>query len=117
MRTAALIEDTIEHQVDDPALGLVDFSDPIGLCVTVDDDGPADFTTVNPAVQAVRPGGKILVRPGLYEEDVVNAFRHSVRFGHGGRLGPDHFLVLKGASGSIRRLGVLNDQGLGILHT
>ncbi len=67
----ALIESSIFHQVDDPALGLVDFSGPINLVVTVDDDGGADFTQINPAIQAVWPGGTVEVAPGFYQEDVV----------------------------------------------
>ena len=67
----ARIEQTIWHQVDDPLLGLVDFTNSVNLTVTVDDDGPADYTTINPAVQALEPGGTVLVMPGLYIEDVV----------------------------------------------
>ena len=69
--TPALIENTIHHQVDDVALGLVDFSNPVAMFFTVDDDGPADFTSINPAVQALTPGGTIQVMPGLYVEDVL----------------------------------------------
>ncbi|MEQ8763456.1 MAG: right-handed parallel beta-helix repeat-containing protein [Planctomycetota bacterium] len=67
----ALIEGSIFHQVDDAALGLVDFASPVNLVVTVDDDGGADFTQINPAIQAVWPGGTVEVAPGFYQEDVV----------------------------------------------
>ena len=69
--STTLIELTIEHQPDNPLLGLVDFSEVVALKITVDDDGPADFTTINPAVQSILPGGTINVRPGLYSEDVL----------------------------------------------
>lgn len=69
--TPAQIETGIHHQVDDPLLGLVDFSDPNSDAFLVDDDGTGDFLTINPAVQAIIPGGVITVLPGLYVEDVV----------------------------------------------
>lgn len=69
--TPAAIEGTIHHQVDDSALGLVDFANPVSQVVVVDDDGGADFTSINAAVQAIAPGGTIQVMPGLYTEDVL----------------------------------------------
>ncbi|MEW6743494.1 MAG: right-handed parallel beta-helix repeat-containing protein [Planctomycetota bacterium] len=65
------IEASIYHQVDDPALGLVDFTPPLNLIVTVDDDGGADFLTIVDAVPAVWPGGTIKVFPGSYLGEVV----------------------------------------------
>jgi hypothetical protein len=38
---AGAIEQTIWHQVDDPSLGLVDFSGAVTQHAVVDDDGPA----------------------------------------------------------------------------
>ena len=93
----ALIEDTLWHQVDDPALGLIDFSSTVNLLVTVDDDGPADFTTINPAVQSLLPGGTVLVMPGLYIEDVV-IDRTCVVTGSGTDSDPALGTVLQGAS-------------------
>lgn len=95
--TPALIELTVHHQVDDPLLGLVDFSSPTGLFVTVDDDGPADFPTINPAVQALLPGGTILVMPGLYIEDVL-VDRSCLIQGSGTSSDPSVGTVLQGAS-------------------
>ncbi len=95
--TPALIEDTIYHQVDDASLGLVDFLNPTALLITVDDDGPADFTTINPAVQAILPGGTILVMPGLYKEDVV-VDRSCLIQGSGTSSDPAVGTVLQGAS-------------------
>ncbi len=37
----------------------------------VDPHGRGDFTTVTAAIRAARPGDSILVRPGLYEEDLI----------------------------------------------
>jgi parallel beta-helix repeat protein len=37
----------------------------------VDRHGRGDFTTVTAAIRAARPGDRILVRPGLYEEGLV----------------------------------------------
>jgi len=95
--TPALIELTIHHQVDDPALGLVDFSNPTPLVLTVDDDGPADFTSINPAVQALLPGGTILVAPGLYVQDVV-VDRSCLIQGSGTDADPSLGTVLRGSS-------------------
>lgn len=39
--------------------------------VTVDDDGPADFNTIQKAINNVSAGSTILVRNGLYVENVV----------------------------------------------
>lgn len=39
--------------------------------VTVDDDGPADFNTIQGAINNVSAGSTILVRNGLYVENVV----------------------------------------------
>lgn len=69
--TAPMIEPTIWHQPDDPALGLVDFSSPVPLVVTVDDDGPADFDNIQDAVNQVLPGGTVQVAPGEYVQSVV----------------------------------------------
>lgn len=68
---AAQIELGIYHQLDDIFLGLVDFSDPNADAILVDDDGTGSFLTINPAVEAILPGGIITVLPGLYVEDVV----------------------------------------------
>ncbi|MEW6744551.1 MAG: right-handed parallel beta-helix repeat-containing protein [Planctomycetota bacterium] len=65
------IEESIWHQHDNPALGLVDFSNSVNLYVTVDDGGGADYTQINPAVQAAWPGATVFVYPGLYVEDVA----------------------------------------------
>jgi Right handed beta helix region/Periplasmic copper-binding protein (NosD) len=95
--TPALIEDTLFHQIDDPLLGLIDFSNPVALRLTVDDDGPADFTTLNPAIQALLPGGEILVMPGLYQEDVL--VDRSCRItGSGTSADPQQGTTLIGAS-------------------
>jgi hypothetical protein len=95
--TPELIEETIYHQVDDPILGLVDFSDPTWHSVVVDDDGPAAFTTINPAVQAIMPGGTVTVKPGLYIEDVI--IDRSCRIqGSGVSSDPAMGTVLQGAS-------------------
>jgi len=93
----ALIEETIHHQVDVPGLGLVDFSDPVALSVTVDDDGPADFATINSAVQSLLPGGTILVEPGLYVEDVL-VDRSCLILGSGTSANPLEGTILRGAS-------------------
>ena len=93
----ALIEETLWHQVDDAALGLIDFSSTVNLYITVDDDGPADYTTINPAVQALLPGGTILVMPGLYVEDVV-IDRSCIVQGSGTDANPAVGTVLQGAS-------------------
>lgn len=69
--TPAMIEPTIWHQPDDPSLGLVDFSSPVPLLVTVDDDGPADFDNIQDAVNLVLPGGTVQVAPGEYVQSVV----------------------------------------------
>jgi parallel beta-helix repeat protein len=37
----------------------------------VDDDGPADFQTIQAAINAAFNGDKVLVRPGTYRENVV----------------------------------------------
>lgn len=39
---------------------------------TVDDDGPADFPTIQEAVDAARPGDTIFVRNGTYTEEQVS---------------------------------------------
>jgi len=94
---SALIESSIHHQVDDPVLGLVDFSNAQGSLITVDDDGPADFATINPAVQALLPGGTIQVMPGLYVEDVL-VDRSCLIQGSGTDSDPALGTVLRGAS-------------------
>jgi len=94
---AALIEETLWHQVDDAALGLIDFANTVNLLITVDDDGPADFTTINPAVAALLPGGTIEVRPGLYLEDVV-IDRSCIVQGAGTDANPSLGTILRGAS-------------------
>ncbi len=38
--------------------------------LVVDDDGPADFRTIQAAVDRAREGDKVVVRPGRYAEDV-----------------------------------------------
>ena len=38
---------------------------------TVDDDGPADFSTIQEAINAASPGDTIFVRNGIYYEIVV----------------------------------------------
>lgn len=97
--TPALIEQTIHHEVDVPGLGLVDFSDPVALEVTVDDDGPADYATINPAVQDLLPGGTIRVAPGLYVEDVL-IDRSCLIQGAGTSADPQVGTVLRGATSS-----------------
>ena len=37
--------------------------------LTVDDDGPADFTTLAAALEVANPGDTILVRAGTYAEN------------------------------------------------
>ncbi len=37
----------------------------------VDDDGPADFSTIQAAVDAAQPGDTVLVKPGTYQESVL----------------------------------------------
>ncbi len=93
----ALIEETLWHQVDDPVLGLIDFANTVNLLITVDDDGTADFLTINPAVQALLPGGTILVMPGLYQEDVI-VDRSCLIQGSGTSPDPALGTVLQGAS-------------------
>lgn len=93
----ALIELALWHQPDDAALGLIDFSSTVNLLVTVDDDGPADFTSINPAVQSLLPGGTVLVKPGLYVEDVV-IDRSCLIQGSGTDPDPALGSILRGAS-------------------
>lgn len=69
--TAAAIESTIYHQVDDPGLGLVDFSNAVADIVTVDSAGGADFLTIQEGVDAVDPGGLVSVALGDYIGSVV----------------------------------------------
>ncbi|MHC4743209.1 MAG: right-handed parallel beta-helix repeat-containing protein [Planctomycetota bacterium] len=38
--------------------------------ITVDDDGPADFNSIQPAIDFSSSGDTIIVRPGLYDEDI-----------------------------------------------
>ncbi len=94
---SALIEATLWHQVDDPLLGLVDYSDTVDLYITVDDDGTADYTTINPAVQDLLPGGTIFVMPGLYVEDVL-VDRSCVIQGSGTSANPTTGTILQGAT-------------------
>ncbi len=69
--TAASIENSIYHQVDDPALGLVDFSNAVIDVVNVDSAGGADFLTIQEGVDAVDPGGLVSVALGDYIGSVV----------------------------------------------
>ncbi|MFO0980418.1 MAG: NosD domain-containing protein [Planctomycetota bacterium] len=92
-----VIEQTIWHRVDDPALGVVDFSNTVNFYATVDDDGPADFKTINPAVQALQPGGTVLVMPGRYVEDVIIDRSLNI-LGSGATNDPRTGTILMGAS-------------------
>ena len=38
--------------------------------ITVDDDGPADFNSIQPAIDFTGDGDTIIVQPGLYDEDI-----------------------------------------------
>jgi parallel beta-helix repeat protein len=71
LSSAASIEDKILHQVDDPALGLVDFSGWIAGDVYVDANGGAEFLTIQEGIDAVVPGGTVFVAPGDYVESLV----------------------------------------------
>jgi hypothetical protein len=93
----ALIAMTLWHEPNDPSLGLIDFSNTVNLLITVDDDGPADFPTINPAVQALLPGGTIVVKPGLYQEDVL-VDRSCLIQGSGTSPDPATGTILRGAS-------------------
>jgi parallel beta-helix repeat protein len=42
-----------------------------GITITVDDDGPADFPTIQEAVDAANPGDTVFVFNGTYYENVV----------------------------------------------
>ncbi len=39
--------------------------------ITVDDDGPANFSSIQSAIDSADNGDIIIVQPGLYDEDVV----------------------------------------------
>ncbi len=58
--------------------------------LTVDDDGPADYATVQAAIDAASPGALIVVKPGTYRENVI--MHQAVKlqgYGQGGLLGTD----------------------------
>ncbi|MBC8404301.1 MAG: right-handed parallel beta-helix repeat-containing protein [Planctomycetes bacterium] len=69
--TAAALEASIHHQVDDPALGLVDFSNAVIDVVLVDSSGGGDYLTIQEGVDAVTPGGLVSVALGDYIGSVV----------------------------------------------
>jgi len=54
------------------ALGLVTLAVPgqtaLAASITVDDDGPADYSTIKDAIGAASPGDVIVVSPGTYSE-------------------------------------------------
>ena len=109
---SAQIELGVHHQVDDPLLGLVDFSDPNADAILVDDDGTGDFLTINPAVQAILPGGVITVLPGLYVEDVI-VDRPCLIQGSGTSADPLVGTVLRGLSVDVN-LVVMSITGDGV---
>ncbi len=52
----------------------------LGATITVDDNGPADYTTIQQAIDQSQDGDVIVVRPGTYAERVVfNGRRVTVR--------------------------------------
>ena len=57
--------------------------------------GDGDFASINEALRAVAPGGRVLVRPGTYEESVVLDKRVNI-VGDGPREG----IIVKGAGAS-----------------
>ena len=93
----SLIENTLWHQLDDPSLGLINYSNTVNLYITVDDNGPADFSAISPAIQSLLPGGTILVKPGLYVEDLV-VDRSCAIVGSGTSADPALGTTLKGFS-------------------
>ena len=51
---------------------IVDIVPPVkGATITVDDDGPADFATIQEGVNAANPGDTVFVYNGIYFENVV----------------------------------------------
>ncbi|MBC8327751.1 MAG: right-handed parallel beta-helix repeat-containing protein [Planctomycetes bacterium] len=69
--TLAGIEATVWHQLDDPLLGLVDYSNPVIDRVVVDDDGAGDYLTIQEGIDNVDTGGTVEILPGSYPGSLV----------------------------------------------
>jgi serine protease len=93
--------------------------------ITVDDDGPADYATIQAAIDAALPGDRVAVAPGLYHETLrlrpgvavegSGADRTTV---DGGRLAPVAALVDCDASTRLQGFtltGGQSDFGAGVL--
>jgi parallel beta-helix repeat protein len=64
---------------------------------TVDDDGPADFHTINEAVTASSSGDTIYVHSGIYSEDITLNNRNNMNF-----LGEDKTTTIIDGGGRMR---------------
>jgi parallel beta-helix repeat protein len=89
----------------------------------VDDDGPADFHTIQEAINAANPGDTILVAPGVYHDQSVVVNKTITIIGEhgsgpvfdGGGSGQIFMSLLPGASGTVIQGLAITNYGQGIV--
>jgi nitrous oxidase accessory protein NosD len=69
--SASLIGVGVWDQLDEPALGLVDISNPVVDQVVVANNGSGDFLTIQEGINAVDSGGTVIVKVGHYVGSLV----------------------------------------------
>ncbi len=84
----------------------------VGQTLVVDDDGPADFTLIQPAIDSAQSGDTILVMPGTYHENILMPCK-SVTLKSNAPQSPELFVIDGMDSGTV--ISFINTGQMGII--